>query len=121
MGFMGSMFRALGFEGEGKAKTAKKEKGKASYSLKKQKTKRVDQIDGVPVYYPEDFEQIKNFVDFVKNGKAIIVSVEACDKDCGERILTFLEGFAFGVNARQIELNANKLYLILPEGMEVEE
>ena len=33
----------------------------------------------------------------------------------------FLEGFAFGVNARQIELNANKLYLILPEGMEVEE
>lgn len=121
MGFMGGLFRALGFESEKKIKTEKKTSGKASYSLKKKKSKRVDQIDGIPVYYPENFEQIADFAAFIKQEKAIIISIDGCDKETGERILDYLKGFVFGANAKMIDLEENKMYLILPEGMEIEE
>lgn len=121
MGFMGGIFKALGFESESKSKVSKKKKAKASFSLKNGKHNRVDQIDGVPVYYPENFEQTKDFVDFVKDGKAVIISRENLSKEEGERVLDFLNGFVYGVNAKFIDLNENKLFLILPEGMEVEE
>ncbi len=119
MSFMGNIFKALGFESEEKNKTRAK-KTKASYKLNKNK-QRIDEIDGVPVYYPENFLQAKEFVDFVKQKKAIIISLESCDKEIENKILDFLDGFCFGTNAKLINLNENKLYLILPEGMEVEE
>lgn len=121
MGFMGGIFKALGFESDGKTKQKKKTKTKASYSLKEGKRNRVDQIDGVPVYYPENFEQVKDFAGFVKEGKAIIISKESVSKEEGERILDFLKGFVYGANAKFIVLDEEKLYLILPEGMEIEE
>ena len=122
MGFMGGIFRALGFEGEKRLKTEKKQKGKASYSLKKGRAKRVDEIDGVPVYYPEAFEQARDFVNFVKEEeRVVIIALDACDKDNGERIIDFLNGFAFGSNSKLIDLDENKMFLILPEGMEIEE
>lgn len=120
MGFMGSIFKALGFESEEKVKT-KQAKTKASYKLNKNKNTRTDQIDGVPVYYPENFAQMKEFADFVKQKKAIIISIESCDKEVGNKIVDFLDGFCYGSNAKFITLNEDKLYLILPEGMEVEE
>lgn len=120
MGFMGSVFKALGFESETKVKT-KKPKTKATYKLKETKTNRLEQIDGVPVYYPETFEQTREFVEFVKGRRAIIISTDACEKETGNRILDFLRGFCYGANAKFIVLSEEKLYLILPEGMEVEE
>ena len=121
MGFMGGLFKALGFESESKAKSNKKNKTKASYSLKNNKHNRVEQIDGVPVYYPETCGQVKDFVDFVKEDKAIIISIENTSKEEGNRVLDYLDGFVYGTNARLIVLTEEKLYLILPEGMEVEE
>lgn len=120
MGFMGSIFKVLGFESEEKIKT-KKIKTKASYKLNKNNSNRIDQIDGVSVYYPENLSQAKEFIDFVKQKKAIIISTESCEKDSGDKLLSFLEGFCYGSNARIISLEEDKLYLILPEGMEVEE
>lgn len=122
MGFMGGIFKVLGFESENKPKAVKKTKTKATYSLKKGKGKsRPDQIDGVSVYYPEKHEQCKEFVAFVKEGKAVIISTEYCSSEEGEKILEFLNGFVFGANAKFIILTENRLFLILPEGMEVEE
>jgi len=121
MGFMGGIFKALGFESEGKAKVKKKKSTKASFSLKSGKVSRVDQIDGVPVYYPESLDNIKDFVSFVKEGKAVIISIESLSKEIGARVLDYLDGFVFGINGRKIVLSEDKLYLILPEGMEVEE
>ena len=120
MGFMGGLFRVLGFEGEKKIKPEKQKKGKAAYNLKESGDKRVDQIDGVPVYYPENYDQIGDFAGFVMEGKAIIISLQAAGND-GQRIVDFLNGFIFAANARLINLDDQKLYLILPEGMEVEE
>ncbi len=120
MSFMGSIFKALGFESEEKVKT-KVSKTKATYKLNKNQTLRADQIDGVPVYYPENYQQVKEFVEFVKQKKAIIISLESCEKDVGGKILLFLEGFCYGSKAKFVALTEGKLYLILPEGMEVEE
>lgn len=120
MGFMGNIFKVLGFEGESKHKASKKVQTKATYSLKKANS-RPEQIDGVSVYYPEKKEQVKDFVVFSKSGKAIIISTECLPGDEGERTLDFLNGFVLGANARLVTLTENKLYLILPEGMEVEE
>ena len=121
MGFMGGIFKALGFESESKSKIQKKKKTKASFSLKKGRANRVDEIDGVPVYYPESFAQVKDFVDFVQEGKAVIISKENLSKEDGERVLNFLDGFVYGAKCRLINLAEENLLLILPEGMEVEE
>ncbi len=120
MSFMGGLFKALGFESETKAKKVKP-KTKATYSLSSKKKNRVEDIDGVPVYYPETFEQITDFVDFAKQNKAIIVSTDVCESDVAVKIVDFLKGFCYGANAKFIPLSDNKLYLILPEGMEIEE
>lgn len=122
MGLMGGIFKALGFESETKPKNkAKKVKTKATYKLKDRDSERVDEIDGVPVYYPENLEQLKDFTEFVKQKKAIIISIEGCESEVGKRILDYLRGFAYGSNSKFIVLNEDRLYLILPEGMEVEE
>lgn len=121
MGFMGGLFKALGFEGEGKSKASKQKKAKASFSLNSAKEKRVDQIDGVPVYYPETLSQTRDFLDFVKEERAIIISREGLSKEEGLRMVNYIEGFVYGINGRMIALTEDKLFLILPEGMEVEE
>lgn len=122
MGFMGGLFKALGFEGETKAtKKVKAKTNNATYMLKSDKALRPNQIDGVPVYYPETFEQAVEFIDFVKNNKAIIISQEFCDKEISRRIYDYMQGFSNGSKSKLITLNEDKLYLLLPEGMEVEE
>lgn len=121
MGFMGGIFKALGFESESKSKSNKKKKTKASFSFKKSKGNRIEQIDGVPVYYPENLGQVKDFVQFVKDEKAIIISNESISKEDEVRMIDYLQGFVCGANGRFIVLEEEKLYLILPEGMEVEE
>lgn len=122
MGFIDYIFKALGFEGkEKKVKTSKK-KTKASYNLKNGKAEdRVEEIDGIPVYYPENFIQAKEFAQFLKDKKAVIISTDLCDKDNSERILDFYNGVIMAIGAKFIVLDEGRLYLLLPEGMEVEE
>ena len=121
MSFMGKIFKVLGFESESKIKKLKSNT-KASYDLGTAKGKRrVEDIDGVPVYYPETFEQAREFIEFAKQKKAIIISIENCEGEVSGHILDYIKGFCYGANAKFIPLNDNKLYLLLPEGMEVEE
>lgn len=120
MGFFGGVFRALGFESETKVKKTKK-KAKGTYKLNDDRYSRTNQIDGVPVYYPENLDQFAEFVEFVKEEKTIIVSLQDCDKDTEKRIMDYMRGFVKGANAKIVDLNEKKLYLLLPEGMEIEE
>ena len=121
MSFMGGIFKALGFESDNKSNKKVKNQTKASYKLKSNEQNRADDIDGVPVYYPESYEQAKEFVEIAKQKKAIIISTEYCSNEIAQRIIDFLKGFCFGANYKFILLNEDKLYLILPEGMEIEE
>ncbi len=120
MGFFGGVFKALGFESETKVKKNKKST-KATYKLNSDKYSRTNQIDGVPVYYPENLEQLVEFVEFVKNKKAIIISLQDCDKEMEVRINDYVRGFIKGSNSKIVNLDENKLFLLLPEGMEIEE
>ena len=119
MGFMGGLFKVLGFESESKPKTKKKNKTKASYNLNDSKNSKPSQIDGVPVYYPEKSQQCKDFLSFAKEEKAIIISLEYCKSD-ESLAVEYIKGFVDGANAKLVTLS-ERLYLILPEGMEIEE
>ena len=118
MGFWGGIFKALGFEGEKKSKT-KTVNPKATYNLNNQNSLRPDEIDGVSVYYPENIEQLKEFLNFIKNDKAIIISFEFCKKD-EKDVMSFLKGFSYGTDAKIVSLNEG-LFLVLPKGVEIEE
>lgn len=121
MGFMGKIFKAFGFEVDEKSKPEKK-KTKASFKIKNGKIKsRAEEIDGVPVYYPESYLQVGDFADVLKSGNPCILSIEYCDKDLSEKILTFFEGVCYVLKAKRVELEENKLFLFLPEGMDIEE
>lgn len=119
MGFFGGIFKVLGFESEGKSRKGKNTT-KATYKLNDKKSKRVEQIDGVSVYYPEKLDQVSEFLDFVKDGKPIIISFKDCDKEKEKRIVDYINGFAQGSNAKTVDIG-DKMTLILPEGIEIEE
>ena len=63
MGFMGYIFKILGFESdEQPTKIKKKKSAKASYKFKNGKSlNRAEHIDGIPVYYPENFVASKDY------------------------------------------------------------
>ena len=82
MGFMDYIFKALGFETSEKKIKKNSKKTKASYKLKNGKAQdRVEEIDGIPVYYPDGFAQAKDYADFLKEKKAVIISTDLCDKE----------------------------------------
>ena len=121
MGFRGGIFKALGYEGDKKTKN-KSVKPKATYNLNEEEQTRPDEIDGVPVYYPENTEQAKEFSGFVKKDKAIIISLDSCSREFGKEVLAFLKGFCHGADAKMVSLRDDEgLYLILPKGVEIEE
>ena len=122
MSWMDYIFKALGFEaGEKKNKVVKK-KTRASYKLKNGKAEdRIEEIDGIPVYYPENFVQAKEYADFLKEKKAVIICTDLCDKEEKDKVLVFFNGVVAGLGAKFIVLDEGRLYLLLPEGCEVEE
>lgn len=121
MGIIGKILKAFGFENEEKVKP-KKNKTKASFKIKDGKIKsRAEEIDGIPVYYPESFLQVKDFAEILKKGNPLIISIEYCEKDLSERVISYFEGVCFALSASQHEIESGKLFLYLPEGMEIEE
>lgn len=121
MGFWGGVFKALGFEGDKKAKV-KQTRAKATFNLNEERERRPDEIDGVPVYYPESSEQVKEFATFVKNGRTVIISLDYCSKEVSKEAFAFLRGFSHGADAKIVSLREDDgLYLILPKGVEIEE
>jgi FtsZ-interacting cell division protein YlmF len=124
MNIMGYVFKALGFESDEVRSKPKKvvKKTQASFKFKNGKmTNRAEHIDGIPVYYPESFGQAKEYAQFLRDKKAFIISVDSCSREDGVKICEYFQGVAFGIKAKMINLEEDRLYLLLPEGMEVEE
>ena len=65
--------------------------------------------------------QVRDFAEILKNGNPCIISVEYCERELADRILTYFEGVCFALSASRHEIEEGKLYLYLPEGMEIEE
>lgn len=124
MGITSKIFEFLGFEGEekeAKRKAKKEKKVKASYNLKKkQKVEKVDNIDGIKVVYPEILDDANNYLTYIKNDEAFILSIEYCQGDEMDKIIAFLSGAVQMVGAKLEVLEKGKYYIILPEGVEIE-
>lgn len=124
MGIAGKIFEFLGFEGEEKEvkkKTKKEKKIKASYNLKKkQKIDRIDNIDGIKVVYPEILDDAEEYLNYIKQDEAFILSIEYCRDEEIDKIIAYLSGAVKMVGAKIEILEKGRYYIILPEGVEIE-
>ena len=126
MGFIGKILGAMGFQSteEKEVKPRKKEKlvsTKASYNLKKKETiERLDNIDGIKVYYPEEFEEVKKLYDIFKAGDPIIINFEYTNDIESGKIKAYFSGICDASNVQFVSINGEKMYILLPEGVEIE-
>ena len=125
MGVFGKLFEVLGFERTEKKvrrKSKKQQKVKASYNFKKkQKVEKIDNIDGIRVIYPEIFDDAKQYRDLVKQDQPFIISVEYSQKEELDKILSYFCGAIEMMGGELKLLEKDKYYVVLPEGMEIEE
>ena len=78
MSFMDFIYKFFGFEGDDVQVVKKKNNApKASYNLKLSQ-KLPDEIDGIRVFYPESFEDIKDKSDLFKKNSPFFIDFRAC-------------------------------------------
>ncbi len=123
MGIFTEIFKALGFESESEnngnsRKKVKKVEPKASFNLKKDRIERPDRIDGVKVFYIENFEDCKKAIDLFKNDEPVLINFEYADDKL--KALGFFEGAIFMSKGSMETIEENKLIILLPEGVEIE-
>lgn len=125
MGFMSKFFSSLGFEAdEEEIKQVKKreKKAKASYKLKKNKNvEKIDNIDGVTVFYPECISDCKQYIDVVKSGEAVIINIDYAKEGEKEEIIAYCKGVMDVLNGEVRIIEEKQFYILLPEGVEIEE
>jgi len=125
MGFINKIFNVLGFESNTKDEKQKQKKGKkvkASYNFKrKQNVERVDNIDGVKVVYPEVFADTKKYIDYIKDEEPLIICIDFIQDGEFDKIIFYLTGAVQMAGGKCVVLEKDKYYILLPEGMEIEE
>lgn len=125
MGFMNKFFSSLGFESNEediKQSKKKEKKAKASYKLKKNKNvEKLDNIDGITVFYPEYIADCKQYVDVVKSGEALIINVDYAQEGDKEEIMAYCKGLMDALNGNVKAIEEKQFYILLPEGVEIEE
>ena len=123
MGFFGKMMSAIGFQ-SAEEKPKKKDKNttkKASYDLKKQeKQEKIDNIDGIRVFYPEEIAEVKEIFEFFKKGEPVVINFEYADKIESDKIKAYFYGVADASNVKFLSIDREKMYILLPEGVDVE-
>lgn len=121
MGFMNYIYRAFGFEGDD-VKVVKKKAApaapKASYNLKITQ-KLPDEIDGVRVFYPEAFEDVKDKLELLKKGTAFFIDFRGASTTEKNKTLDYFSG-AIEILGAKCEYVDKNLYIFLPKNMELE-
>ena len=124
MGLFGKMLSVIGFQSteEKPKKKEKKEPAKGSYDLRKQETnEKIDNIDGIKVFYPEEIAEVKKIYEFFKKGDPIVINFEYADEIEGDKIKAYFYGIADASKVKFLSINGEKMYILLPEGVEVED
>lgn len=120
MGLMDWIYRIFGFESDD-VKVVKKKvapQPKASYNLKLTQ-KLPDEIDGVRVFYPQAFEDVKDKVELLKTGKPFFLDFRACSGQEKNKILDYFHGVIDILGAKEEYVDKN-LHIFLPKNMEIE-
>ena len=125
MGLFGKIMGAMGFQSSNEqVRPKKKEKNistKASYNLKKKEVvEKIDNIDGIKVYYPEEYEQCKKLYEFFKAGDPIIVNFSYTNDVESEIIKAYFAGICDATGSQFVNISDDKMYILLPEGVEIE-
>ena len=119
MGFMDYIYRAFGFESDDVKVTKKKNTTpKASYNLKVSQ-KLPDEIDGIKVFYPETFEEVKEKVELLKKGIPFFIDFRSCGNYEKNKILDYFHGVLDVLGASEEQVDKN-LIIFLPKNMEIE-
>lgn len=124
MSIFGKVLGVLGFQSNEEPKPKKKpkeEKTKAAYDLKKQKSQEpAREIDGIRVFYPEEIAEVKDIIKIFKNGDAVIVNFDYCEEVERDKIKAYFYGVCEIANSKFLSINGEKMYILLPEGVEIE-
>ena len=119
MSLMNFLYKIFGFEGDDVKVVKKKNSApKATYNLKLTQ-KLPDEIDGIKVFYPECFEDVKDKVELLKKNSPFFIDFRACSSYEKNKILDYFHGVidVLGATEEQVDKNLN---LYLPKNMEIE-
>lgn len=139
MGFFDWVMHGLGFDGEGKknkkSKTVVAEDKYSEFNLHekigtdtavKQDTPPTSNFanfgiqteSNIIMYEPKSHKEIQQVVDYLKQGQSVAVNLEGISNDDRMRILDFLSGAVYGLNA-SIHRWHGDLFLLAPEGHKI--
>lgn len=119
MGLMHYIYKFFGFESDDvKVVAKKKNPQKATYNLKI-KQDMPEEIDGVKVFYPEDFEECKERADLLKKNTPFFLDFRACSNNEKNKALNYISGVIAVLGASMEEVEKN-LYIFLPKNMKIE-
>ncbi len=120
MGLMDVIYKIFGFEGDDVRVVSKKKNAapKASYNLKVSQ-KLPEEIDGIRVFYPEAFEDVKDKVELLKKGTPFFIDFRACGNFEKNKILDYFHGVLDVLGASEEQVDKN-LIIFLPKNMEIE-
>ena len=125
MGLFGKILGVMGFESDEEVKPVKKKEKavstKASYNLKKKEVvEKIDNIDGIKVYYPEHISEVKKLYEIFKAGDPIIVNFDYADSNESDKIKAYFYGVSDASGVKFVSINGEQMYILLPEGVEIE-
>lgn len=69
-------------------------------------------------YNPSKFEEAKNIVKSLKNSNVVIVNLENNRKNLSQKILNFVSGAVYGLNANTHKIGKN-VFLFAPKNIEI--
>lgn len=70
------------------------------------------------VYHPISYEDTQNIIDNLKSRKPVIVNMEELDVDCAQRILDFIAGAVYALNATIYKI-ARGIFVVAPDNYDV--
>ena len=120
MKILNYIYKFFGFEADDVSvvKTKKKETTKASYNLKISQ-KLPDEIDGIKVFYPQNFEDCKDKVELLKKGEPFFIDFRLCSNGEKNKVLDYFHGVIAVLSATE-EIVEKNLHIFLPKNMELE-
>ena len=115
---MNFVYKIFGFESDDVKVIKKKTAPKASYNLKVTQ-KLPDEIDGIKVFYPENFEDCKDKVELLKKDTPFFIDFRGCSSGEKNKILDYFHGVIDVLGATE-EIVVKNLHIFLPKNMELE-
>ena len=67
---------------------------------------------------PENYEQVQNIADHLRNFRPVVVNMEAIEKDLAKRILDFLSGTTYAISGSMHKINPS-IVMVMPQGFSI--